>query len=286
MFDFTREVILNSIAGVSAVAGELRIQRVNNYKKTGILDAIYLAPGTAAVKEVSTLTLPAGQTAGIYRFELDVQTSGSYPIDYDRWAINKGKPFTVEFEITTTQTTADNFATTALPLIKKGLLKYHGESIKDVVITKGTGTIIVTAANEFLRFVGATITKLDQTDINGEFLPTGVTSAITTAGKEGFGTAWTLTKNLRIPTQEATRFMGENQDETPVAGVIYDQFTFEYTSNRAFTGAGAVGQTLSSRTTHVLWVPASLYTAFVDQIEIATIPLKNAYTKAVIAPTA
>lgn len=296
MFDFTREVVLNDISGVSQITlangnKALSIKRVNDYDTDGFSD-VWKSPGYAAVKEVATITLPAAQTAGVYRLELDVTTSGSYSINYDRWAINKGKPFYVEFLVGADQATADGLATVALPLIKKGLIKYHGEGIKDVVVTKGTGTIIVTAQNEYLRIKGATITKLDETTTDGEYKSIGATMATTTPGKEGFGSAWYLTKNVRIPTQEATRFLGEGQDETPMVGAIYNQYTFEYSAKRGFTGTNAVGEKLESKTTHVFWIPATLSAAFeviVKAVLLAnstpgfTPELRNAITKAIIA---
>lgn len=268
--DFTTENILNSLARVSVLlpandpsipAGDkaLEIKRLNTYlaSKTG---KVYKATGTNPVKEVATITLPAGQTAGTYRLALDLQTSGAFPITFDRWAINKGKPIYIEFNVGSTQSTADNLATVALPLLKKGLIKNNGQAIVDVAFTKGTGTIIVTSNNEYVRIKGAEIGKLDEA--GEEFVSIGATLAITTPGKEGFGTAWQINKDLRIPTQEATRWFGEDQDERPVDGSLYNQYTFEYTADRNFHGNTAVGQKLTSVTTHVLFVRNDLATAF------------------------
>jgi len=290
MFDFTTETILNSLANVSVLlpaadpgipAGQkaLEIKRLNTYL-SGNVGLVWKTAGNNPVKEVATITLPSGQTAGTYRLELALEVSGSYPITLDRWAINKGKPIYVEFLVGSTQTTADNLATTALPLIQRGMKKNNGEAVLDVTFTKGTGTIIVTAQNEYLKIKNATVTKLDAAGENYNSI--GATFVTTTPGKEGFGTAWSLLKNYRIPTQEATRFQGEDQDETPVAGILYNQYTFEYTAERNFTGSDAVGQKLTSKTTHVLFVPQSLASTFEGYVTSAFGPgsIADSATKA------
>lgn len=292
MFDFTTETILNNLANVSVLTpaedqgipvGQkaLEIKRLNTYL-SGNAGKVYKTAGTNPVKEVATITLPAAQTAGVYRLELALQSSGSFPITLDRWAINKGKPIYVEFLVGANQATADNLATVALPLIKKGMIKNNGEAVLDVTFTKGTGTIVVTSANEYLRVKDAKITKLDAKGENFESI--GSTFVITTPGKAGFGTAWELLKNYRIPTQEATRFFGENQDETPISGTLYNQYTFEYQADRNFTGQGAVGQMIKSKTTHVLFVPQALAATFEASITSAfgAGSLVDAQSKAVL----
>lgn len=291
--DFTTETLLNNLARVSVLTNAedkaipvgdkaLEIKRLNTYlaSQTG---KVYRALGNNPVKEVATITVPAGLTPGTYRLELDLTTSGSYPITFDRWAINKGKPIYVEFNLPVgTAATAAAFVTAATPWLQKGLLKNNGESIKDVVVTGAGATIVITAANEYIRVKGAKITKLSAT---GEsFDEVGTTVATTTAGKEGFGSTWYILKNLRIPTQEATRFMGEDQDERPIEGTLYNQYTFEYTADRNFHGNTAVGQKLTSVTTHVLFVPQSLATAFEAQITSAlgTGSILDNVTKAIV----
>lgn len=265
MFDFTTENVLNDLSRVSATAGvSLNIQRLNKFLKVNA-GKVHKQAGTAAIKEVATIPL-AALAVGTYRFAVDVTTSGSYPIAYDRWAINKGKPFFVEFNIATATATAAATGAAILPLLKKGLIKNNGQFISDIVFTVVGDNLVVTAENEYLRFKNIVIGKLSA---SGEDFDNVAVGTVTTAGKEGFGTAWFLTKNLRLPTQEATRFMGEDQDERPVNGVVYNQYTFEYSAARNFTGSGAVGQTMTSKTTHVLFVPSTLAATFEASITSA-----------------
>ena len=248
----------------------LVVQRLNKYLATGLSGNIYKRSATSPVNAVGTIVLPTtGNVAGTYRLEVDVTMSGSYPIDYDRWAINKGKPFFVEVYVPNSQT-GDVLAATLAAGFTKGLKKYNGQNIKDIAITytanSGTnaGSIIVTAANEYMRFLTDTsqLLQVQLLDSTGETFAAVASGTVTTQGVEGFGTAWFITKNLRIPTQEATRFYGENQDERPVNGVLYNQYTFQYSALRNFSGVGAVGSKSTSLTTHVFYIPTTLAATF------------------------
>lgn len=81
-------------------------------------------------------------------------------------------------------------------------------------------------------------------------------------GKEGFGTYPFLLHNLRLPTYARNRWLGLNQDETPIVGAKYNQYTIYYCVNRGILGDNAVGDLVKSRTTHVFYVKQDLATAF------------------------
>ena len=81
-------------------------------------------------------------------------------------------------------------------------------------------------------------------------------------GKEGFGTYSFLLHNLRIPTSMRTRAFGVNQDETPIVGAKYNQYTIHYCVDRGILGSNAVGDTVQSKTTHVFYVNDTLATDF------------------------
>jgi len=262
-----------SVTGTSALV----IQRLNKYLASNLLGKVYKRSASNPVNEVGTIVLPTtGNVSGTYRLRVDVTMSGSYPIDYDRWAINKGKPFFVEVVVPTAQT-GDVLAATLCAGFINGLKKYNGQNIKDIVPTytsnSGTnaGSIIITASNEYMRFLtdSGNYFQIELLDSTGENYNPIAVGTVTTVGVEGFGTAWFITKNLRLPTQEATRFFGEDQDERPVNGVLYNQYTFAYNALRNFTGVGAVGQSITSKTTHVLYIPTTLASTFEGYITSA-----------------
>lgn len=80
--------------------------------------------------------------------------------------------------------------------------------------------------------------------------------------KEGFGTYWMILKDLRLPTLEARRFAALNEEELPVAGAKYNQYTIYYCKERGIMGGDAVGEVTKSMTTHVFYVKEDLATDF------------------------
>jgi len=70
-----------------------------------------------------------------------------------------------------------------------------------------------------------------------------------------FGTAKDLIKNYSLPTLANTGWLSLNEKERPVVGAEYNQYTIEYAVERNDVhGQGAVGQSLTSVTTHVFFV--------------------------------
>ena len=83
-----------------------------------------------------------------------------------------------------------------------------------------------------------------------------------TGAAEPFGSAWYITKNLRLPSSSNTRFMAVNSDERPIDGASYNQYSFRYSVERDITGMGAVGQVMTSVTDHIIYVKSDLASAF------------------------
>lgn len=91
-------------------------------------------------------------------------------------------------------------------------------------------------------------------------------------GMNGFGdTAWII-NNFQLPTYVNTNWMALHQDERPIPGKLYNQFTIHAVADRGeLTGMGAVGQKLASKTTHVFYVLAENSKAFTDAMTNAGI---------------
>ena len=280
MFDFSTETILNSIANASIVTdaadptlptGEvlLHIKRLGKFYESASVTkrkttAIYKRAGYAAVNEVATIAcaslVPANLTGKVIRLSLDVRLSGSQAGDYSRWAVNKGQPFFAEFFVTQTYGSATLLVAALAPYFNKALKKGTNTSYQQLVVTASGTNLIVTATNEYQRF---DVVKLELIDSAIDDLPVDlVVGAVTTPGKEGFGTAWHITKNLRMPTVEQLRFQGLHQDELPVAGTIYTQYTLVVESERDITTQVLVGAKATSKTHHVVYVPAASVAAF------------------------
>lgn len=273
MFDFTTENILNDLSRVSTIdhstdpglaVGDkaLFIKRLNKFKASNLV-SIYRSVGYAPVNEVAKITLPATFVAGeVYRLNVDlILSGGSQSGDYSRWAVFKGKPIQGEYLVVTASAASQDAFGAAFAASLNKVLKKQG--VSDIVITYDStaNQVILTATNEYQRFLSANLEKLDQTNFDGDY-DVVATGAVTTTGKEGFGTSWYLTKNIRLPTLENLRFMGENQDEKPIDNSIYDQYVIQYKVQRNIGGQGVVGEKNTSTTTHVLYVLHSLAATF------------------------
>lgn len=283
MFDFTTETVINTLtfngvpnARVVEVtptddphipAGEVAIDikqvgRFPQFDSEGEVQttAVYKTPPVAPVKEVLTLNLSgltlADLTGTVLRLDLEINLQGSNAGEYSRWAIIKGQPLYAEYWVASTPASTSALAT-AVAAEWNRVLKKDGRSL--VTVTASGSNVLVTAVDEYQRLKG----EIVQIETGYEDMPVSlVTGTVTTAGVLGQGTAWFLTKNLRLPTIENIRFKGTIEDERPIANATYTQYTFVLEANRNFTGQSAVGQKLQSKTRHIIYLENSLVAAF------------------------
>ena len=85
--------------------------------------------------------------------------------------------------------------------------------------------------------------------------------------REGFGTYTHILKDLRLPTIESRRFEAVNQEELPIPGMKYNQYTIYYKVDRGLFGGAALGQLVTSMTTHVFYVLESISDTFETMIK-------------------
>ena len=289
MFQFTTTNVINSnkdlttgkpLWSVQEAAGDkpasLHVKRVNKFIATNIV-AIYKAEAHDA--ENAKVTLDFSQvngTAGdVFRLHIYVglsqaSQSSLYANDL-QW---KGKPFSVDF------VWGDSAADTVTKLVKT-INKYAAMVYnKKMLNVTNSGTYItIEATDEYQRFRFINIEKFDADAYHGmgeynivrslDDLTEADSNAEVTAtaegyfqGKEGFGTYPFLLHNLRLPTYARNRWLALNQDETPIVGAKYNQYTIYYCVNRGILGDNAVGDLVKSRTTHVFYVKQDLATDF------------------------
>lgn len=77
-----------------------------------------------------------------------------------------------------------------------------------------------------------------------------------------FGTYNWITRNLRLPTDYNTSAFGLIQDERPIPGALYNQYTLHYCVDRGVMGDAAVGELVKSKTVHVFYVKQDLASDF------------------------
>lgn len=284
MFQFTTTNVINSDKDLTTGKAlyevkndTLVVKRVANFKKENIA-AIYKAVAVDPENAKVTIDLTeVSATAGdVLRLSIYVGLSqASQDSRYSNDMIYKGKPFSVDF---VWQDTADNSAKKLVETIKKYSLLVYGEKL--LTASNSGAFITIEATNEYQRFKRVDLEKFEKTPdeypYSGKYTVIKSLSDLASktstqlngttegffAGKEGFGTYSFLLHNLRLPTSARTRAFGINQDETPIVGAKYNQYTIHYCANRGVLGLNAVGDTVKSVTTHVFYVKSDLADAF------------------------
>ena len=223
--------------------------------------------------EMPLVAAYAGKT---FRFLVDVRLSGEVRSDYDRYDVYKGKPFYVEFA--TEETTTSSALADIVNQINKGLSKGGYKDLNvtfvDGVGANDGGSLVVEATFYGQRFDALLIQELKDTSTSSyshdlDFI-TIATGTKLVSGAEAVGSAWVITKNLRLPSSSNTRFMALNGDEKPIDGANYNMYSFNYLVERDITGVGAVGQVMTSKTNHILYVKSDLSSAFETLLLTAT----------------
>lgn len=191
--------------------------------------------------------------------------------------IYKGKPFTVEF---IWKGEAENIVEKLVKTINKYELLVYGDKI--LRVSYQGAYLTIEGIDEFQRFRKANIEVFDPEahhgvgeyeviksieDLNEVDSAAKLTGAVEGifVGKEGFGTYSWILRNLRLPTEMRVRAFGINQDETPIVGAKYNQFTIHYCTDRGVLGTNSIGDVVTSLTTHVFYVHEDLS----DDFELA-----------------
>ena len=289
MFQFTTTNVINSnkdfttgkpLWSVQEAAGDkpasLYVKRVNKFLATNII-AIYKAEAHDAENAKATIDFSQvnGSAGDMFRLHIYVglsqaSQSSLYANDL-QW---KGKPFSVDF--VWGDSAADTVAKLVKIINKYSTMVYNKKMLN---VTNSGNYLTIEATDEYQRFKFLNIEKFDADAYHGmgeynvvrslEDLPEADTNAEVTAaaeayfaGKEGFGTYPFLLHNLRLPTYARNRWLALNQDETPIVGAKYNQYTIYYCVNRGILGDNAVGDMVKSRTTHVFYVKQDLATEF------------------------
>lgn len=255
----------------SGVVGSFEFKRVNKFLKPNVVH-IYKRAASDPVLGKVTFTMD-NQGVGNYRVALYIRLSGSQNSYYSNDFVFKGKPLMYEFAVKDASATAADIAKEAARVIEKIQTIYGDHWIK---ASANDNNLVIEGMDEYQLFTKAEIQKFDPTLntalVGGEFvtiataLPAvdpdcdGVNTIV--KSKEGFGTYWMILKDLRLPTLEARRFAALNEEELPVAGAKYNQYTIYYCKERGIMGGDAVGEVTKSMTTHVFYVKEDLATGF------------------------
>lgn len=297
MFQFTTTTIVNSLKDYNFPTKDLiteitetgannetttvgiHIKRDFKFLKDNV-EAIYKREASDPVLgqltfDLSGVTTPTTDT--VFRIALYIKLSGSQNSYYANNLLFKGKPFYIEF-LWKANEAAANVAAKVVKNAKKYQQMVYENALLEV--SASGATVTIDATDEYQVFTKAELQKWDQTlGAWQEGSPVGAFATVDTIdeendnhtgdvvtlvkqGKEGFGTYRNMIKDYRLPTAANTRWNKIIQDETPVVGAKYNQYTIEYCVNRGLMGGAAVGQQVKSKTTHVFFVNQALASQF------------------------
>lgn len=275
MFQYTNTIVLNSLKDVTTgldkfvertIDGQpaLDVRRVNLFKKPNVSKMYKRAASDPVIGNVSFKM--AQQDAGIYRIKLYMRLSGSQNSYYANDFVFKGKPLVYEFRITSNSTTGANVAAEAKRVIDKIQTLYGDKWIKTRV---DDDVLTISGTDEYQLFTEAKLQKLNASTnsalTNKVF--EDIAEGTIVPCREGFGTYTHILKDLRLPTIESRRFEAVNQEELPIPGMKYNQYTIYYKVDRGLFGGAALGQQVTSVTTHVFYVLESISDAFETMIK-------------------
>jgi hypothetical protein len=253
------------------------VKRVNRFKVKNIR-SVYKQDPVAQSNAKATIdmakvkeTLTANEaTKGTFRVEIYVHLaqSNNNPLYSNTWVV-KGRPWTFEFSATSTEE-AENIVDKVIKMITK--FKLFTMDTEQLKATKESTKLVLTAQDPYQIFSKVELQYFDPSigtttgccTPRGEYASVenyGVTNIVTiTPGNEGFGTFEWIMRNLRLPTAEQTRWNALYQDDRPMVGATYTQYTLEYCENRGILGGDAVGEETKSVTTHVFFVNQAVKT--------------------------
>ena len=271
MFQFTSTTVINTnkdlttgLDRYTADANAFSVKRVGKFKKDNVV-AIYKRVASEPKKAKITFAIPSLE-AGNYRIALYVRLSGSNNSYYSNDMVFKGKPLYIEFLVKS----GDLAATVAARIVKnaKKYLTMIYET-KLLEVSNSEATVTIEAVDEYQRFAKAELQKFNENaglqtlrGYMGEFQAIAPAATVVEAGKEGFGTYTQILKDLRVPTAANTRWNRIAQDESPIPGAEYNQYTVVYCTDRGIMGGDAVGMPVKSQTTHVFYVKKDLASGF------------------------
>ena len=282
--------------------GPLTIKRGGEYWKAFIQDQkVYKTPGHVGkyellkidVEKFATIFPPrqdetSFMTVGTYSLSLFVKLvdpHALYEFGYPNYK-TFGRHILVGFDVEPGDQAADVayklYESLDMAIRKEELLvgKLGTNSNGDSIVKpfeEGDKVVALRANHYALRFDSVGLALYDETTCDsciGEYLPTvdiftnsdddNNAAEVVTEGVEPFATGQWLIENLRFPTYPNIRWAAVGEEDRPVPGQLYVQYSFAYDSPRPqFGGLSGVGQKVEAVTRHIYYVPAGeLATAF------------------------
>lgn len=277
------------VAGFSGVGPVIKIKRDHTFEGRYI-STVYKAIANNPI--LCEMSIDASALYGLVkekpahlRLSFYVSLEGSEESIYANDWYQKGKPFSIGFDVTENDDAASIAAKVKKNAEKYGVVMY-GKKVFDLSVD-GT-TLTLKGTHEYQRIKMAAVTLDDGIDEKlVDFYEDGVDKVSegkvftrVERGLNGFGTYHQLVKDLRLPTVHHNKWLQIKEDEKPVVGAKYNQYIITYCApSMANPGFTVVGQHNMSLTTHVFWVNQAVDEAFQTELaKVATISVVNKVT--------
>lgn len=275
MYQFTTTNIINSNLDSNGTtpkyagdADKFNVARVGTFL-AGNIKSVNKRAYYPGVLEIAQVTVPAITAGLVARIDIDVRLSQQTDSEYANSFLYFKKPVVVEVLSTGTDTTT----AAALAAELNKLRDRYGFSY--VTATVSGADVILTATNVNQRFFDVKILEENVPPYANTIIDptyddvTAGTFVRTVIGRVGFGDDDWMTRKIIIPTRENTRHFGMSQDERPIMGGNYTQFTLHYTVVKDHT-VGMAQANDQSMTTHVFYVLNELVAAFEAALDATT----------------
>ena len=251
MFDFQKEVVLNSLDSVKKFENGFRVDGM--LYKNKYVGPVYKTEAVDGAKAKLVIDLDAVKSAAtnVMQFVIELGLDNDYRGDFGSVLFYFRKPIVV------TMDKESNAATVAKAFEKAGVVDYklytvsvEGEKITlemtDNYITVRKAEVMDLVCTPGCNEQGEVSTLAYTFDLKDP--------AVYTKNNVGFGTYDYMIHNLRLPTYANIRFASPAESEMPVKGGKYTQYSFEYTVPRRLGGLSVAGQKTESTTIHTFFV--------------------------------
>ena len=255
MFDFQKEVVLNSLDSVKKFENGFRVDGM--LYKNEYVGPVYKTEAVDGAKAKLVIDLDkvkgsdVKNVENVMQFVIELGLDNDYRGDFGSVLFYFRKPIVVTMDV------KSDAATVAKAFENAGVVDYklYNVSVEGNKITlEMADNYIIVRKAEVMDLVcdGACgevgqVSKLAYTfDLKD--------SSVYTKNNVGFGTYDYMIHNLRLPTYANIRFASPAESEMPIKGGKYTQYSFEYTVPRRLGGLSVAGQKTESTTIHTFFV--------------------------------
>ena len=194
---------------------------------------------------------------GLYQLTFKVEMDGKFLSDWASPEYNGFyKPFVIGLEFT--DANAEKGADVAKYIAEQINLAL-AENNKFIKVAAKGDNVVIDATDDYMIFKPENV-KFEKYEVVGcdtclgEYIPKKISVKVMKKGKQPFATGTWLLENQRIPNSNNFRYFGFN-DEMPVASALYNQYSFDYRSERpGLGGHSGVGQEIAAITSHTFFV--------------------------------